>query len=99
MPTPRRRRQAKAEWPGLVWTIWAPSRGLEPALFILDVGADEFFVALGQINNAFDQADDTANPAGADSDDDLQDALLGITKNEFMNAQAAQQDTTNAGRN
>lgn len=33
---------------------------LEPTLFILYVRSDEFFVRLGQINNALDDAEDMA---------------------------------------
>ena len=35
-------------------------RLLEPALFAGDVGGDKILVALGQINDAFDETDDPA---------------------------------------
>jgi hypothetical protein len=65
---------------------------LEPAFFVLDVNVDEILVAFGEINDSLNETDESAEAAGANADDDLNDSFLGVTEDEFMNSQAADQD-------
>jgi hypothetical protein len=68
---------------------------LEPTFLAGDVGGDKSLVALGQINDAFDQPDNAAD--AKESQNQLDDALLGVAKVELMDAQAAQQNAKDAG--
>src|SRR5690606_20176835 len=67
--------------------------GLEPAFFAGDVGGHEVLVGLGQVDDAFDQADDAgdegAETEGEHADEQHDDALLGVTENELMDAKAS----------
>jgi hypothetical protein len=70
---------------------------LEPAFFAGDVGGDKILVALRQVDDAFDETDDSTNATSQDADNQLNDAFLGVAKVEFMDAKAAQQNAEDAG--
>ena len=63
--------------------------GSEPALPTLDIGSHKILVALGEINDSFDQTDEVAQAAGYDSDHDFDDPLCRIAKDEFVDSKSA----------
>jgi hypothetical protein len=74
--------------PGDATTVRNPAAVfLEPALFPGDVGGDKILVALGEVNDAFNETDDATDATGKDADDDLDDAFLCVAEYEFMNSQ------------
>lgn len=64
----------------------------EPTFAAGDVGIDEFLIALGEINDAFDQADDSKHAAGHETDDELDHSLLGVSEDEFMGSGPSKKD-------
>jgi transcriptional regulator of nitric oxide reductase len=71
---------------------------LEPASFIGDVGVDKILVTFGEVNDALDETDYSADAAGEEADDDLDDAFLGVAEDEFMDSQAAQQNAKDSAQ-
>jgi hypothetical protein len=72
---------------------------LKPAFFIIDVGVHKILIALGQIDDSFDEANNTGGTTGTHANDELDDAFLGVAKVEFVNCEAAQQNAENASHN
>ena len=77
------------------------SAGSEPGVLAGDVGAVELFVALGQVEDSFDQADDADDrgdeTAGDDRHHQHDDAGRGISEIKFVNAEASEQNAQNSG--
>jgi hypothetical protein len=69
---------------------------LEPAPLVRDVGVDEILIALRQVDDALDEADDR-NDAGRqatsqDANQQYDEALGNVTEDELVNSQRAEQD-------
>src|SRR5262245_989728 len=56
----------------------------------------ELLVGLGQVDDAFDQADDLTESAGHDRDDDADDTAGHVAEHEPVNPQAAKQNAKQA---
>ena len=65
---------------------------LEPALVAFDVSGVELFIGLGEINDAFHQADESANTSNKGKHD-LDDAFLGVAKVELVDAESSDKDS------
>ena len=67
----------------------------------MHVNADEFLVTLGQIEDALDKANDPHDETGQaerqQGNQQHDEALFGVTEDEFVNAEGAQQDATDTG--
>ncbi len=74
-----------------------PLAGLEPALAAGDVSGDEFRVALGQVNDAFDQPNDSEQSTSHQTDDELNDTFLGVTEDEFVGSGPSEKDAKETG--
>ncbi len=70
---------------------------LEPALLVRDVGVIELLIGFGQVDNAFDEADDTADATRHDRNNDLDNSFLGVTQDEFMDTPCAEKNAADAG--
>jgi hypothetical protein len=55
-------------------------------------------ITLGEIDNALDERNDSANSTGENCDDNLNDSFVLVTKNELMNAQTTEQNGTYPSR-
>jgi hypothetical protein len=73
--------------------------GLKPAAFVRDVSIDEILIALCEVDDAFNEADDAANAASAYTDYDLNDSFLGVAEDEFMDTKSADQNAADSGGN
>lgn len=71
---------------------------LEPAALTLNVSSDELFIALGEVDDSFDQADYATDSAGHKSNHNLDDPLSRITENKLMNTEAPEQNAADARR-
>src|SRR5215472_11628617 len=69
----------------------------EPAFLVLDVRSDKVLIRLGQVDDSFDKPYDASGAAGYKCDHNLDDALGGISENEFVNAKTAQQNAADTG--
>jgi|SRR5687768_13669065 hypothetical protein len=79
-----------------LWTLDL-GRRLEPAFFVLNVGSNEIFVRLGEVDDAFDDSNDRAGATGHKSDDDLNNSFSGVAKDELVYAKATEHDSANTG--
>src|ERR1035438_6170977 len=70
---------------------------LEPGFPVRDVGVDEILVALGQIDDALDEANNPNNTrrqaAGQDADQQHDDAFGGVAEDELVDSQITEQDS------
>lgn len=71
---------------------------LEPGFAFNLIRLDEFFVRLGQVDDAFDQTDDAARTAGHQRDDDAQHATTRVVKDESVDAKSTEHDAKHAGK-
>ena len=69
---------------------------LEPAFATGLICRDEFFVGLGQVNDAFNQANESTRAASHDGDHDLDDSLFGVAEEELMDSQTSQENSQDA---
>src|SRR5580658_8843843 len=84
----------------MAWLNLEARRGLKPLFLAGDISGDEFRVGLGQIDDAFDQADEThktiADTTGkrrrAKTHDQHDDARGRIAEVELVDAESAQQN-------
>ena len=76
-------------------------KSLEPPLLTLDIRSNEFFVRLGQIDDAFNNADNTRDnrqsSAAQNGNQQHDDSRSGIAKYELVNTKTAEQDGENSG--
>src|SRR5690242_17676018 len=77
---------------------YAEKINLKPALLVLNVRSHEVFVRLGQINDAFDDAENTREPASDHAEHELDNALGRVSQNELVHAEPANENRTNPGR-
>lgn len=74
---------------------------LEPAAFFNRVGLIEFRVALGQVDNSFDETDeshyDSSESAGQDGDAEHDDAGGRQSQNELVDSETADEDSADTG--
>ena len=66
--------------------------GSKPAFAAGDVGVDELLIGLGEINDSFDESDDSEEPACHEADDQLDDAFLAITKDKLVGTGPSKKD-------
>ena len=72
------------------------SRTLEPAALIANVGIEELLITFCEVNNSFNQPDDSENTktksAGRNTNEKRNnkhdDAFCFVSQNEFMNSQS-----------
>src|ERR1041385_3862183 len=72
---------------------------LEPALFVLNVSSDKLFVRLRQVNDPFDDADNTRSSARYNADTQLNNSLGGVAEDELVYSECAEQNRTNTRDN
>lgn len=66
--------------------------GSEPAFATGDVGVDELLIGLGEIDDSFDESDNSEEPASHEADDQLDDAFLAITKDKLVGTGPSKKD-------
>ncbi len=75
---------------------------LEPALLTLDIQSYKFFIRLSQIDDAFNDTDNTRDnrqgPAAQNRNQQHDDSLTGIAKDEFVDTKTAEQDGEDSRR-
>src|SRR5262249_46079709 len=64
---------------------------------ILDVGSHKLFVRLGQVNDPFDDAENTRSSARHDADTQLNDSLGGVAENKLVYSEPAHENRSDAG--
>src|SRR5690606_37967835 len=75
----------------------------EPALLVVDIGVNKLLIGLGQVHDAFNQADDTHDArqkaAAQHRHAHHDDAFGGVAQVELMDAQCTDDDAENASNN
>ena len=65
---------------------------LEPAFAADHIGGDEFFVRFDEIQDPFDQADDTRCATSDECRDELDNSFFGLTPIELMDTERTKKD-------
>ena len=65
----------------------------EPTFVIVDVCVHKLLITLSEVDDSLDQTDNSKESAGHQTDNQLNDALLGVSQDEFVGSCPSEKDT------